>query len=500
MYRLILSCVLFFCLATINSAQDKICSSEFHEEARTQFLKNKYQEKEAQAREDLIYVPIKFHLVADVEGDGRVPFDAILDQLCELNTAFEPIGYKFYMKDGTVNRVNNNTIYFNAVTAAGISKMVTEKNNEGSNAINIFVPENADGGGIGTTLGFYLFNQDWIVLKKSVPQNETQDHFVLAHEIGHFFSLPHTFLGWDDNPWDGTPVTSPTSPGGELNELADGSNSDIAGDMIEDTPADYNLGFGWNGCTEYTGGCADITGALLDPQEENFMGYFIGCDQYVFSDKQQEIITNDYNSSRRAYLRVSYQPNDLPIEDLPEIIAPADDSTTPYFNGVELSWTPVENATHYFIELTQGLFKTRYIVESNKLFLTDLIEDKNYRWRVIPYNEINTCSSSSPIWQFRTGTGTTSTNESETQLSKVNIYPNPTAGNEINLHISDTYTGIVESQIIDIKGRLLQSASFNKTQEKVVHKINSPNLSEGFYLVKIRLGDKTITRKVIINE
>jgi hypothetical protein len=449
--------------------------------------------------DELIYVPIKFHAVAEADGEGRVFFESILDQLCELNIAFEPFGFKFYMADGTINNIDNNTIFYNPGTSAGVSKMVSQKNDFGSNALNIFLTENADTDGLGITLGYYTFAQDWIVIKKSVLTNQNHDHFVMAHEIGHFLSLDHTFNGWDSEPWDGTPVTSTLSPGGILNELVDGSNCEEAGDFICDTPADYNLGFGWDGCKEYDGGCTDINGDLLNPDETNFMGYFIGCDEYTISDDQLALMIADYESPRRSYLRVSYQPNDAVVSEKASVIAPADDSTTPFFNGVELSWTEVENATHYFIELRQGLFKTTYLSQTNKLFLTDLKEDKSYKWRVVAYNEISTCAPSSDTWNFRTGTGTTSTVESQKE-AQFTILQNPTNRSEINFQLKSDYTGPYNSQIIDINGNKISETIINKTDEKEIFRIENLALINGIYIIKLNFAKYSIAEKFIVNE
>ena len=479
--------------------QSNVCGTQFGLEEMSILIKNKKMLSNQEKREDFIYVPVKFHLAAKADGEGRVLYSAILEQLCELNLNYEAYGYKFYMKDGTVNNVDNNTIYSSPSTGAGITKMAAQKQEFGSNAINIFVTENADNGAEGNTLGYYTFNQDWIVLKKSVPQNSSHVRWVLAHEIGHFFSLPHTFNGWDNDPWDGTPVTSTLSPGGVLNELADGSNSDVAGDMIEDTPADYNLGFGWNGCATYDGGCTDPTGALLNPDEENFMGYFIGCSEYNFSDKQAEIIDNSYNSSRRSYLRISYQPSDQPISETPQLVAPADDSTTPFYNGVELSWSAVENATDYFVEISQGLSKMRYNVKNNKIFLTDLKENKTYRWKVLPYNELNTCAQSSPTWQFKTGTNTTSTDDETLAKHKVAIIPNPSSNNEIRIKIDDNYSLVIKAELFSLDGKTMHTKNFDRSSGEWLT-INNLNISNGFYILRLNIDGEDIIKKVIVHE
>ena len=171
--------VIFFGLS--KTAEAQVCSSTFGHAQKSQLLLNKKYISHSESREDIIYVPIKFHLVADAEGNGRLTFETLLDQLCELNTVFQDYGLKFYMKDGTVNEVDNNTIYNNPASNAGTVKMVAEKNEFGTNAINIFLTDDASTGGLGQTLGYYDFNQDWIVMRKSAAQNEARDHFVLLY-------------------------------------------------------------------------------------------------------------------------------------------------------------------------------------------------------------------------------------------------------------------------------------------------------------------------------
>ena len=403
------------------------------------------------------------------------------------------------MKDGNVNEVNNNTIYNNPASSAGTVKMVAQKNDFGTNAINIFFTDDASTGGLGQTLGYYDFNQDWIVIRKSAAQDEARDHFVLLHEMGHFFSLPHTFLGWDQEPWDGTTVTS-VSPGGELNELADGSNCETAGDMICDTPADYNLGFGWDRCNAYDGGCKDLNGELLNPQEENMMGYFLECNEYVFSDDQKAIMDSDYQTSRRSYLRVSYMPTDAEVSGIVELNSPADDATTTFFNGVELSWTPVENASHYWLELTQGIKKTMYIADQSKIFLTDLAADKTYRWRVIPFNEISTCAPSSATWSFRTGEMTTSTSDSDNLEEELIVSPNPIVNNELNIELTNSYLGKFSLNLHDLNGNKVDSKSLIKSSSQFSTKLENLKLENGFYILRLDFGETTIIKKVIVHE
>lgn len=477
------------------------CGYEFTEEARSILINNKKTFYQSDLRsQELKYIPIKFHLVADGSGNNRIELQEILNQLCELNNVFEPLGYKFYMKDGEVNYINSNPIFDNPSSSAATVSMSVQRNNNGANAMNVFVNKEVDGDPDSPTLAYYNNAQDWIVMKNSNAISDRYDHFVLAHEIGHYFSLPHTFNGWDGSPWSGDDVTT-LSPNGILNELVDGSNCETAGDMICDTPADYNLGFGWDGCREYDGGCKDPKGELLDPDEQNFMGYFIGCDEYNFSPMQLDIINNDYNTSRRAYLRVSYIPNDAAIEDVPSNISPVDDATTQFYNGVELEWKAVPNATHYLVSLSRGLIKEQFVVKNdNKLFLTHLEADKTYRWTVQPFSEISTCTEVSQTTAFTTGTMTTSINDLNKEKSNLSIFPNPMNGNLLNLDLTDEYIGPITINIFNIAGRSVYVNNQIKRKKETVISIDDLNLSSGFYILKIELGKNSFSRKLIVND
>lgn len=81
---------------------------------------------------------------------------------------------------------------------------------------------------------------------------------VLTHEVGHCLGLYHTHEGTD-----GKDISK--------KELVNGTNADIAGDYLRDTPADPNI---WEGGYYYAGGdLRDANGDKYKPDPENFMSY-----------------------------------------------------------------------------------------------------------------------------------------------------------------------------------------------------------------------------------
>ena len=64
---------------------------------RLQRNKEAYLNNPVQFR-DVVYIPIKFHLVARNDGSGRVNIGKVLDQLCALNEDFAPLDIQFYFR------------------------------------------------------------------------------------------------------------------------------------------------------------------------------------------------------------------------------------------------------------------------------------------------------------------------------------------------------------------------------------------------------------------
>ena len=72
--------------------------------------------------------------------------------------------------------------------------------NNFSNRINCYLVANPAG-----NCGYYTYSGDAIALSKNCisPSQHTW-----AHELGHYFSLPHTFFGWEGLTYDSKKTTS----------------------------------------------------------------------------------------------------------------------------------------------------------------------------------------------------------------------------------------------------------------------------------------------------
>ncbi|MCB0654572.1 MAG: zinc-dependent metalloprotease [Saprospiraceae bacterium] len=452
---------------------------------------------------EVSYVPLKFHIVGDSQGKGRIEEEKLLDALCQLNENYADQGIQFYIKDG-FNYVNNNTINTKPSSTQGIN-LIREVRR--LNALNVFyTDQTVDNEPIaayyqgGTSL-------DWIIVRNIYAQ----DVRVLTHEIGHYFSLPHPFHGWDKEPWDpaihGNPVGTLAPDGRTVNEYADGSNCnpDIAqdqnnvGDGICDTPADYN--FGGNDCS-YKLNALDPQSKPVQPQVNNYMNYFFGCSGYIFTVEQKEEIQRSLQSGDRDYLRSNYQPNIAEIKDPVYLISPGDQEQLNRDKQALLKWEPVAGADFYLVEVDRSpsfdYAPISEITNIDSMLIQDLEPERNYFWRVRPFNEYYTCANATPARRFKTAK-TVSVQELPF-VRFMSIFPTVLKSSDA-LHIElDSEIGFnSEINLIDVSGRIMQrwiDQYFIPGSNRKQLQLNA--LPAGFYFIRLQTDQGTVVQKIIV--
>jgi hypothetical protein len=382
------------------------------------------------------------------------------------------------------------------------------QSNRDNAAINVFVVQDAGGiPNISETLGYFSPFTDWLVIRIDEVGRFKK---TLSHEIGHFFSLAHPFLGWETpNHYDPNEDPNPVgvnSPAGTPNELQNGSNCETAADLVCDTPPDYNFGFLWNNCN-YTAGTMDPNGDVVDPMENNIMSYFLDCnpEDYTFTPDQSDLIITDLNTQARAYIRPNYTPTHAEINGTPELLSPEQDENIPAYNVVHLEWTTVEGATAYFVEISRlSTFATNFwryksvVYGTSKTIYVDMEPDKNYYWRVRPVNEARTCAASSANGKFKTGT--TVAVDQLTQVDAFKILPNPVSNDQnlrIRLNVTEAFNGQIN--LIDLSGRLVKQYPQQPfTAGENIYEVPLDGQAPGVYFVNINSNNGKITRKVVV--
>ena len=498
MNRILYFLLLFACTG-LQAQQINRCGTPDSQEMIDRLIENKrHMNAHSTADRDVDYIPVVYHLIADQQGNGRASLDDIRDMHCMLNEDYLSTGMQFFVQE--YKETNNNAIYngaYNQNTAGGIMQIKKE-----SGVVNIWVVNSANdpNSGQGTTLAYYSPFYDWIVINKSYARGGDN---TISHEMGHFFSLPHPFLGWEGCDTPGNNQTAPTQTcNNDLVELQDGSNCETAGDMICDTAPDYNFGFGASGC-EFTGTVYDPNGDVVDPDELLHMGYFLNCDvsDYYFTNDQQSLMVADYNSPFRSYLQSNFTPT--LITESPDLLFPADDQQDVPFNSVELQWESVAGANTYLLEIDpvanlNSFFLQTFVVSGNSKVLTTLDANKTYHWRVRPMNSYQTCASlQSEAFSFRTNS-TTANNNIE-QLNEWGVRPNPVRpGADLIVDIEATtgFNGLLK--MTDITGREVRTRELRVQSGQQQLSLNTDGLQSGVYLVTLQTGDAVMTRRVVV--
>jgi hypothetical protein len=468
-----------------------------------QMIENRNEMRDfVQDRVATVYLPVRFILTAKSDGSERTKETTALEALCNINNNFADQEIQFYLHE--FKYLNNTQLYNNGMSPFAYS---TLNSNMTYDAINIFMVKDAGGG----AAAFYQppagpFGDDWIVCSESYGD----DFETLTHEMGHFFSLPHPFNGWEptDNGWDpaqhGNPVGTFAPDNQTLNEYVDGSNCNNAGDMICDTPADYMFPFPGNDQCTYDKNVKDPTGALLQPDVTNFMNY-ASCNnsQYHFTDQQKQEVQNSLNSSSKNYIPKNHTPDLNQITDSPTLVSPQQGQTVDTYNSVQLEWTAVDHATGYIIEISSQTAGTT-IINSNStqpsLLVTSLQPQTTYFWKVHAFHEYSTCNdgqSSQKI--FKTGSTLTDTNEIEA-LQDWNVNPNPVnSGESIYVNIKSSTGLTMDVRLSTVTGQTIQLfedrlfANGDSSFE-----ISTANLPAGIYLVSLHTAEGVETRRVSI--
>jgi len=471
----------------VSRAQSQQCGSTTDYLDTARLLKNitNNSSENINKRLDEVYIPIQFHIVRDDAGFGGIPESRILDAMCTINKEFEPLNMRFYIADDFIYS-NASLIHEQATNNSGFAISFFQANKV-DNAINVFIGSTLSSG----NSGYYSRSSDVIYMDKFYM---TKKDIILSHELGHYFSLRHTFSGWEDTVYDPSqPTPTEVSIGTTtyLVEYVDRSrNCEFAGDLICDTPADYILS--WFGSCNYTGGAVDPDGVLIDPEEKNIMSYFSfnGCTEYLFSETQKGIMTQDYES--RSDLKINAPTTTESVIAVANLLSPAADETVP-FDNIILNWSEVENAVFYKLEISRlesfSVLSSTIITSNTAAEIDNLQNNKTYYWRVSAFNQIDFCETlNSASRKFKTSE---TVSNSQTLAQEISIFPNPVRNS--NIYIRGLKPGMLYTyELFTTEGKSLITSEISKQGF-----INTKLLIPGIYLIKIQEGEQYLIHKFL---
>ena len=438
---------------------------------------------------DLLYVPLTIHIVGNDDGNGYFPVSRVLDAFCTLNADFEASNIQFFIK-GEFNYIDNSD-YYDHNFGQGID-MMQEYNVP--NTINCYIVGNPAG-----ACG-YSFYSLGIALSKSCT---SADDHTWAHEIGHNLSLPHTFSGWEDTNYQDFEQT-PSTVNGRMVERADGTNCQNAGDGFCDTPADY-ISNRWPCRADKLSNAlqTDPAGVAFRSDGTLIMSYSYDECSSRFSVEQTEAMRANL-LGERSFLLYDQSPATY-LEGWEAVPStPVEGALITDVSSVTLEWEPIELAEGYIVQLgllsnlgIEIIYRTFHTTE-NQVVVTNLLSDRDWLWRVRPYNRYDGCAPYSNTFTFETGNFINTTRE-EISPSDFHIQPNPQdAGGTVVVEFDLPVALDIQLNLYSMAGQRIHGVQLNAHYG--INKVEVPteNLEPGLYLIGLEHAQGRQFRKIVI--
>ncbi|TVR79569.1 MAG: T9SS C-terminal target domain-containing protein [Chitinophagaceae bacterium] len=390
------------------NGQSNFCATDYSDEMYDwlrEFVQNPANLQFKRSSEPIM-LPLQIHIVGNDIGDGYYSSRTLLTVLCELNDYFDDTGFRFYLHDD-VNYINSTSLFVHSSSFA-IAPLINAT--RAANAINMYFVQDPSGacgyysGGATSQGALEEGGLDFMMINRSNncagPGNIT-----IAHEIGHYFSLPHPFFRWEGGNVPDNPEYVTRDPATR--------NCHETADLFCDTDADYFYER-WSAPYNFAANpfgfeLIDPLGEPIDPDPTLIMGYANESGNPSpnrFSNEQMAAM-NGFLMARRTNLLQHPEPVTQEITQTATLVSPSQGSTVTA-NYVNLKWNHVPNATHYSVQVATNVGFTNLpvdtIVSDTSLVVTNLApNNSNYRFRVTPFNQTSFCTEASSITTFATG-------------------------------------------------------------------------------------------------
>jgi hypothetical protein len=443
----------------------------------------------------VINIPVTVHFIGWEDATDYPNMVEFMGSFCRLQEDYAKFGVQFYI-DSPFRYINDSLLHQNGHNNNAYSRFFSLKK---ANTLNLFVGPSTES----PTSSYYLPSGDFVFL---LDQMMGYDSSTLSHEIGHFFSVSHTFYGWEgyyneNEISDIEGINIPQHEPGTRIEFVrrSGGNCNSAADGFCDTPADY-LSFRVGCNVSYD--LSDTYGDKVIPDETNVMSYFTDECATEFTEEQRDAIIRDIYNRGWHNLGSSIIAETVGESEITNPVPFDGEYVSRENSSITLRWDAVENAAHYLI-----LIDKRQQINPNVNFPNEIqriipatanpsytfdgsMLSENYdfyKWTIIPMSTTHFCEEESNIVSFDY---TYEVGISDEEAKNLVLSPNP-ANNHIIIESDETVNHIL---VYGMKGQLvLQSLSPTNNQ------IDVSGLSPGLYHIQIQTATGIITKKFIKN-
>lgn len=454
------------------------------------------------------YIPVSIHNVAgDVNGLGKTSEITIMNFLCGLNALYADQDVQFFIHGQIHNRVSN-FIYNDAGTSTSRSYMMSYRI---PNTLNLIIGASTQN----PRASWYDTQGDFVFLLQQMltPEAKTE-----AHEIGHFFTLNHTFYGWESvnaTTYNNQNVPAYIGWGSQTEAAArtgNQANCQYAADGFCDTPADY---FSDRTPCPYNPQMKDRYGNAIDPDESNMMSYAYDNCVTSFSTEQKTAIAMDI-AARNWVTNTPASTAD--VTGIPTAVSPVSNGQLGSINSptVRLEWSPVAGATWYYLEVYGTMIPGLWLVNTNDalfkgivyssnpyydLSTSNLVAGSQYAWRVKALNSASTCAGISTYHKFEavTSVATSIKDLPIEQQMKLTINSNPVTGTSIPVSIYSAEEVVGSIRIYSMDGR--EALALNKqvlNEGESLIQLPAEQLANGMYVAVLTTDRGQLQQKLII--
>ncbi len=444
-----------------------------------------HREAGVELREDTttLYVPVMVYSVFQNKDHVSNNIHFILRTLSRANSDFRRANIRFYLFEEPDTLINDRWYSHDYYDG---QEMMEANNIDG--AINIYFVGSPAG-----NCGYYSPASDAVAIAYSCGGYSA----TISHELGHFLSLPHTFLGWEGTEY------FPNSKASDYShvvfrpiETVDGSNCQEAGDGFCDTRPDY-LSYRWHCDSDSMSSFSltDPNGAQFHADGRNIMSYSTDYCPTMFSKEQIQAMRT--NLTRRRIELVHDRPPQRPIP-------PTKISTLlfPYGHPVPpdtpvIAWNTVPNAMYYYVQVSRrrsfnGPLVLDTITTDTALWIPGLRSGNTYYVRIYPYNLVTFDNGWSERMKFRTAK--TSSTFTAARHDGITLYPTCVQrGMPVRV-----YTGEIRVESITILSLYGKTVDHTKVRPSEVLTLPTDALAPGMYILQLYNRKGMIRRAVFL--